>query len=240
MMHTSSSRLRATALISLVVMGCQTEQSDSLTVNVAAGEFIYAVPAEFVREERVPQWLKRLVGVDDGRRELLLEFPASVIAGRVLGYSRQDGDFVEDISAVLAVINDEEINRYLRGDFERQVWHLTGSFADAVIEELPVSGWYRVFRGIEYPYSWAVTRLHPSPSEAMPDPSQFFVAHCLRRTSVLTKSGNRIACVSHVVVNNVVIEFEFSEQSLPLVDEISEQLKLFVEEWGRATGRGVD
>lgn len=227
--------LRIIALLGLLAVislqACQSESSTSDITEVKLGQHTFVIPKSYQLEKIIPEWLRWLPGLDDGSRDLLLKFKAAEVAAHVSGYRDIDGGYQEDVVAVLAVLNSEEIERYKSGGRLYDLWQFTGSYADAIVEPYENGGWHKVYRKVEYPYSWAVLKQVPATGQAMPNPADFWVAQCLAGDSPLTQSRKRVACKSYIFFDDLVVDFEVSEQNLKVIDGIADYLKAKVIQW---------
>lgn len=216
------------------LQGCRAEPSTSDSTEIRLGRHVFVIPKAHLMEQATPDWLRWFPGLDDGSRDVLLRFGAAEVARGVPGYAEADGDYAEDVVAVIAVLNPDEIKRYQSGERLADLWYGTGSYTDAIVEPLGGTGWHKVYRKVEYPYSWAVLKQLPTAGQSMPSPSEFWIAQCLAGDSPLTPSGKRGGCKSHVSFGDLVVDFEVSEQNLRVIDGVAGYLTAKVTEWRRS------
>lgn len=220
----------------LAVFGLQACRSESIPSDlseVKLGQHSFAIPKNYQLEKSIPEWLRWLPGIDDGSRDVLLKFSAAEVAKYVPDYRETDGHYREDIVAVLAALDTEETRRYESGERLSDLWHFSGSYTDAIVEPHENAGWHKVYRKVEYPFSWAVLKQLPDTGQKMPNPSDFWISQCLSGDSPLTPSRKRVACKSHVFFDDLVVDFEVSEQNLKVIDGVADYLKAKVTEWKR-------
>lgn len=207
-------------------------EADSVSERkVILGGKAFLIPEEYIRDRTTSVFSRVLDQDGKSQREIVLTFPSGEVAEIVPGYVPSDGQYAEDVIAVLAVLDERELDRYRSGERFSDLWFGSGSYSESIVEQDEDSGLYRVFRKVEYPFSWAFLKAMPSQDEAMPAPAEFWVAHCLKRGSALTKSGERVACSSYVLVDDVVVDFEISEQNIGLITDVAQVLKLKVSDW---------
>jgi hypothetical protein len=117
-------------------------------------------------------------------------------------------------------MNDAERRRYQDSDQYRDLWEASGSYQNRVVEESR-GGLYKVFRKVEYPYSWALLKRNPEERGQIPnDVSDFWVAHCLDGGSSVTEGGTHTTCKSRIIKDDLLIEFNVSEQNIGLIEQL--------------------
>lgn len=200
--------------------------------KVVLGARTFSIPKENLLEAALPGWLRRFPGLDDGSRSFLVKFPASELAEGVPDYRVSDGNYREDIFGVLSALTAEEERRYATSEQLADLWHRRDSYRDAVIEPYTIPGWHKVYRKIEYPYSWALLKYLPPAEQPIPPSSEgFWVAQCLEGGSTVTASKRHVACKSFVQFDDVAVDFEMSEQNVKHIDQIRAFIKAQVLEW---------
>lgn len=234
---TSRTTILLCLLAVVALQACRSDSSSTDMTEFKLGQHTFLIPESYVLEKFIPKWLRWLPGLDDSSRDILLMFRAAEIAEHVADYHEADGSYEEDVVAVLAVLDSGEIERYRRGQRLSDLWHHTGSYSDAIVEAHENTGWHKVYRKVEYPYSWAVLKQLPNASQPMPDPSDFWVAQCLAGDSPLTLSRMRVACKSYVFFDEWVVDFEVSEQNLRVIDGVADYLRAKVTGWKRSQNR---
>lgn len=200
--------------------------------EVKLGNHIFAIPSRYLRGASViPGWLQWLPGLDEGGRELLLTIDASEVAEAVPGFKPKDeGGYVDDLRLLLTVLHEYERLRFHDPNRFADMWNGTASYHDRIVETDTETSWFRVYRRLEYPNSWEVTKT--SPDTPMPaDLFSFWVGHCLNGTSTLTASGSLVLCKSYVVVGDVAVQFTVAEQNLKNTDAIRNYLANLLSQW---------
>lgn len=192
---------------------------------------VFHIPEKNSLERGVPGWLRWLPGLDHSSREVLIIFAAHEVLAAVDGYQTEDGGYTEDVRGLLAVMNETERRRYLDPGQYVDLWEASGSYQDRIVEKYK-DGWYKVFRKVEYPYSWALLKRNPEDATQIPDDvSDFWIAHCLDGGSSVTKSGTHTTCKTRIIKDDLLIEFNVSEQNIGLVEEIGIFLVSEIASW---------
>lgn len=224
--------LTVAALLATSVIAYAAIIALSDTYRVELGQHTFDIPKQYSREGWMPQWLISTPGLDDGSSAYLLEFPAKELEEAIPGYQPMDGRYREDITAILNVLTPVEKARYEDSGRYRDLWEATGSYRERIVEPYSDRSWFKVYRKVEYPYSWAITTRSPDSGEPMPkDTLNFWVAHCLSGNSPVTESGKSTDCNSYVFYDDIAIEFRLSEHNLHLIDEVRTYLKSKVDSW---------
>jgi hypothetical protein len=212
------------------------QASEPITVStIKIGPHKFAIPQKYLYESSPLDALKRWLGLDDGSRELLLIFYARDLAKNVPGFVAHDNKYTADIVARLIVLSADEQAAYFDTRRHRDLWYGQGQYKDRIIEQYPGRPWFKVFRKVEYPYSWAVLKQIPTSDEAMPsNVSDYWIADCLARKSPATASGEFIECKTQVVFKDLMVDFSVSESSLSVVDGVRQHLLSKVRSWQRS------
>lgn len=210
------------------------KDSTSGVSKVVLGAQTFLIPKENLLEVVIPAWLRQLPGLDDESGSFLVTFPALSVANSVPGYQVTNGVYREDISGVLSALTSDEARRYETLEHLAPLWYRNGSYRDAVVEPYGIAGWYKVYRKVEYPYSWALLKYLPSADESLPlNAEDFWVGHCLKGGAVLVTGGAHVTCRSFVYFDDVSVDFEVSEQNIKHIDEIRVFIKMEVLAWMR-------
>lgn len=206
-------------------------ENSEKVIQFNLGNHVFHIPEKNSLEKGVPGWLRWLPGLDHSSREVLIIFSAHEVSASVDGYQTEDGEYTEDIRGLLAVMNDVERRRYKDPSQYNDLWNASGSYQERIVEEYR-DGFYKVFRKVEYPYSWALLKRNPEAADHIPDDvSDFWVAHCLDGGSSVTKSGTHTTCKTRLVRDDLLIEFNVSEQNIGLVEEIGDFLVSEITSW---------
>jgi len=213
--------------------GCgknHTDQNEAVE-ELRLGRYVFHVPEDNAVTKEIPVWLKLIPGMDDGSRSALIRFKGNEIKKSILSYSVENNQFHDDIEALLMVLTPEEKQRYHSPQYSQleSLWYSNGSYKKRRVELNKDYGWYRVYREIEYPKSWAYLNQYPDANITVPkEPLDFWVAHCLLLGPVGAKS---ISCKSFVMIDDIVIEFSISDYNLPVIEEIRGFLKSTIVGW---------
>ncbi len=206
------------------------KKSDGLISKLNA--HVLVIPSHYSLEGEVPGWLRRLPGLDSSNKEILLGFDADELAAQIAGYKPWDGKYKENIAVDLAALNSVEIDRVSHPEELKDIWYGTGSYKDRTVEPYQDHPWYKVFRKVEYPNSWAVVTQYPDTAKPLPsDAAGVLLAECLTLHSPLVTSGKRIDCVSNRLMGDMNMEFHISEQNLPVVDAVKDYLQTKILSW---------
>jgi len=216
-----------TAVVAYLVAGCSGGNQ-----RVVLADHVFLIPKEYSLGDSIPLWLRLMPGLDDDSRATLFQVPAEELAVAVPGYIPADGKYVENVRAMLTVLAKVEAERYVNPEWVREAREGTGSFSGRIVEPYVGQPWYKVFRPVEYPYSWSIFSMQSSSDEFLSDRGEDrWLAHCLRISSPIATSGNFVSCSTHVLFEDLVIEFSISEQNLVVADEIKLYLVSKVTSW---------
>lgn len=217
----------ATAVVAYLLAGCSGEIQ-----RVVLADYVFLVPKEYSLSDPIPLWLRLMPGLDDDSRTTLFQVPAEELAVAVPGYIPSDGKYVENVRAMLTVLDKVEAERYVNLEWVREAREGTGSFSGRIVEPYVSQPWYKVFRPVEYPNSWSTFSMPSRSDEPLSDQSEDrWLAHCLRTSSTITSSGKFVSCSTHVLFEDLAIEFSISEQNLVVADEIKLYLVRKVSSW---------
>lgn len=202
------------------------------TRRIRLGGRSFEIPERYFKDSEIPAWLRGLRGLDDGSRTLLLTIDAAEVAAAVPGFKPTLDRYVDNMQLQLFVPQGVEFQRLARPYWLLDIWNSTGSYSERRIETDPETNFVRVYRRIEYPYSWEVLTI--SPDKPMPDDLySFWIGHCLTGSSPLTSTGSISDCTSHVVAAGVSVHFRTNEQNLAVVNRIREYLAGLALQWSR-------
>ncbi|MDZ4380600.1 MAG: hypothetical protein U0942_04590 [Parvibaculum sp.] len=218
--------LIGTLAISAVAYEATSLLSD--TYRVALGQHVFNIPTQYSRQGAASQ----LTGADEDSRSYMLEFSAEDVAAEVSNYKTTNGSYRENIRAVLIAPTFDESKRYQSPGYLKDIWNAEGSYRDAIIESYAGRSWLKVYRKIEYPYSWAVLREMPEKNRSVPENVfSFWIANCLSGNSPITQSGEIVICQSYALDQDIVIDFYISEQNLDVIEDVRLFLKSKIELW---------
>jgi len=203
--------------------------ADIYTLRLAGHDF--EIPQRYFQDD-VPGWLRWLPGLDDGSRDALLTIDASEVAAAVPGFKPKDGGYIEDLRVRVVVLRDYEIPRYL--DSKRRfsdIWNSTGSYSNRVIERDSETGLVRVYRAIEYPWSWEVFTVSPETETLSSDIFSFWLGHCLNGPSPISSTGYLAICHSHMVVGDIAMHFTVTGQNIDKIHRLRIYLADLLSQW---------
>ncbi len=227
------SLLTVSLILMSIVLGTiiLSTESPGNSIKFNLGGHVFHIPEKNSLEKGVPEWLRWLPGLDNSSNKVLIIFPAHEVSTAVDGYETDDGKYVEDVRGLLTVLNEDESRRYEDPGQYEDLWKGFGSYEDRIVEKHK-DGLYKVFRKSEYPYSWALLKQNPEVDRQTPDDvSDFWIAHCLDGESSVAASGTHTTCKTRVIRDDLLIEFNVSEQNISLIDEIGDFLVSEVTSW---------
>lgn len=209
--------------------GALAGRSDVATVDL--GPHSFAVPWEHLYQSGFLDRLLALPGLDDSSRDVLLYFEAEELAAAVPGYQARDADFETNILVrLVAQTLDERV--YLNDVLYRDLWYGEGSYESRIVEPDPDHPWFRVFRAVDYPYSWVLLSQPPDANRPLPDSiSDYLIAHCLERNAPATSSGRNVNCQTRVLVDDLKFEFSLTNHNLHLIDSVKAYLESQIMSW---------
>jgi len=199
------------------------------------GKYTFHIPKENAMTNGVPVWLRWMPGLDDGSRSALFMIEASTLGGEIPGYRQRDGLYEDDIEGLLMVLTPEEVGRYR--DSSRyyvlvDLWYRQGSYRERKVEPYGSSGWYKVYRRVEYPRSWVLLTAYPDPAKPLPENQRdLWVASCLELNRPAGQTGKGVSCRGKILFDDIVVEFHISDYNLPVIDQVRDFLKARVLEW---------
>ncbi|MGX9462241.1 hypothetical protein ACWXWU_13550 [Shewanella sp. A14] len=217
--------LTISAVCFCFVIGLAIAKSNSSKIRI--GSYDFDIPEEYLLESSMPDWLKWLPGVDEPNKGVLFKLPAKLISENVSGYKAIDGKLVEDIRGYLVVLNSQERTRYGDKAQYNDLISGTGSYANMIVENH--GQFFKVFRKVEYPYSFALVT--ENPTEISEPSNGFWIAHCLNRKNSISQSGEHVSCSSHAVKGDLLVEFNISEQNIMYIETVKHYLMEQVMEW---------
>ena len=207
--------------------------SDVVQIKLRQHTFLIPKSIAMDRASVMPDWLINMSGLDDGSSTTLFRFDDQLIKANVKGYQvASDNQFKDDIEGLIIALNSEEISRYKDPSYPPlgDLWRSTGSYKNRKVEaSSEITGWYKVYRAVEYPNSWALLSRFPDTDKKIPDqPHDFWVANCLMQGPEGKRNGR---CRTHELIDDIVVEFSISDYNLHLLDEIRAFIKSQVQEW---------
>ena len=220
----------------VVVFGVQaitSVLSDTVKVQLRNHTFLIPKHIAMERESVVPIWLLNMSDLDDGSSTTLFRFDDIEIQKHIPSYKiAPDNQFQDDIEGLIIALTSEEVSRYKTPNAYAQLgdlWRTTGSYHHRKIEPAEMPGWYKVYREVEYPKSWALLSRYPDSKQPIPEQTQdFWIAHCLLLGPAGKESGS---CGTYKLIDDVVIEFHVSDYNLHLLDEIKGFVVTQVRKW---------
>lgn len=213
----------------LIILSLSVSASEERTVDrIRVTQYTFDVPSRFSLGSARPAWLKWITSADESKNSFLFLLPAEVLSAAIEGYKQQDGAYKEDIRVYVAALNRTEQERYAPTNQHFNLWQGRLDYKDRIVEKSD-DGNFRVYRKLEYPYSWALVKAHP---EALPQlTGDFWIAHCIKNRGTITTTGEHIGCTSHLLKDDILIEFNISEQNLSKIDSIKHYLSDQVMTW---------
>ncbi len=181
----------------------------------------------------MPWWLKYLPGLDVSSSDINLEIGPHEMTKAVPGYKPFDENYPENLLMRMVVLSEVDRQRYLdtAGKFT-DIWNATGQYQNEIIERDPATGYYKVFREVDYPRSWETFTISPKTTPLPQDIFSFWVGGCLKsKGSPLTKSGILVDCQSFAMVDNVAVNFHVSWQNIKLLPQIRAFLVQQMQAW---------
>lgn len=244
-MNTSNSFTGAVGIISgllllAILIGCSegSAQENDGVFRFQLGQYEFDIPRRYIVNAPLPAWIRWIPGLDDDSRSALFVIPAKEINSAVPGYQISDGRYRDDIRGLLMVLTPDEMERYRHSRLFAQLedlWLGVGSYKDRRVEK-SAEGRFKVYRGTEYPRSWALVKEYPDSTKSMPAfPLAFWIAHCLEGGKPLGETGRGVSCQSYALMNDVVIEFDVSDYNVDVIDKIRDFLITKVSQWKRSS-----
>jgi hypothetical protein len=189
------------------------------------------MPSEYSLEKNQFAWWRWIPWVENPTKQMMFFIPSEDIKNQIISYKEVDGKYKEDIRGILSFLNDEEVKSYTESSTYEDMWYGLDSYSKRRIEQYNEL-YFKIYREVEYPYSWSVLKKFPESNVLIPNiASDFWVAHCLEGASNRTTSKKHITCRSHIVVNDLLIEFNVSEQNLEQIENIKKYLVKEVNSW---------
>lgn len=205
----------------------------SETVELKLGDYVFEVPREnSLSNDGLLDWFRNLPGLDDGSRTALFRFKGTEIEKHVEEYKAEINHLRDDVTVLIQLVTPEEIQRTNNPETFAELgdlWRGQGSYKNRRIEPDEKEGWYRVYREIEYPKTWALLSTYPDEAISVPKiASKFWMAHCL----LLGPRENRVpSCDSRFLVDDFYIEFSISDYNLAVLPELKEFFKSEITSW---------
>lgn len=201
-------------------------------MNFNLGSYSIDIPKKNSVEYGFPTWLSWLPGLDNSSDQIMFTVSAEEISRELPGYHVGDGNYREDVRGLISVLNSIEVEAYTSSTAYFDLWNSKGSYSSRRVERFGSNELYKVYREIEYPNSWALVSKNPEDGGQIPSTaSEFWLAHCLSGNSSETVSGQHVTCRSHVVFNDLLIEFNVSEQNISELDNLKQYLLEEIQKW---------
>lgn len=224
----------SSALLGLAGCSVGSSEAGEDTTELRLGHYLLEVPKKNVMSSNtIPNWLRWLPGLDDGSKSMLFRFQDREVKQHVPGYKySEDKRFRDDIEILVMVLTPEEVARYRNPETYSELgklWRSEGSYKDRKVEPYDEAGWYKVYRGLEYPNIWALLNRYPDSSKPLPsDPLEFLVAHCVESKP---KDGRLASCGTYELIDDLVIEFDVSDYNIAVINDVREFLRATVQGW---------
>lgn len=207
--------------------------SDVVQIKLRQHTFLIPKHIAMDRGSVMPDWLLNMSGLDDGSNSTLFRFDDQEVKASVAGYRvASDNQFADDVEALMTALTPEELNAYRDPDDHtmlRDLWQATGSYKDRKVEPAEIPGWFKVYRAVEYPNSWALLNRFPDSEKPVPEKTQdFWVAHCLMLGPEGKRSGS---CRTYELIGDIAVEFSVSDYNLPVLDKVRSFVRGQVLEW---------
>ncbi|MGD8177449.1 hypothetical protein [Marinimicrobium sp. ARAG 43.8] len=206
--------------------------SDVVRIKLRQHTFLIPKHIAMERESVMPDWLLNMSGLDDGSSTTLFKFDDQEIKANVTGYQvDSDNQFKDDVEGLIIALTSEEVGRYKDPSYAQlsDLWQRTGSYKNRKVEAAEMPGWYKVYRAVEYPNSWALLSRFPNSDKPIPDqPQDFWIASCLMQGPEGKRNGR---CRTYELIDDIAVEFSISDYNLHLLDEIREFIRSQVREW---------
>lgn len=199
---------------------------------VRLGQYLLEIPSENLAES-IPFWLRFVPGLAPGYDEILLRIDADEIAEEVSGYQVYDGKLKNDILLRLEVLDEKGLEQLLNpiSNIYSDIWYGRGPYDNRVVEDHASSPFYKVYDKEPYIY-WSALRVYPDATMPMPDdPFSFWVAGCIEHEKTPMTSTGYASCQSQFVHDNLLLDFNFNEVNLHLIDVIKATLLKKVLSW---------
>lgn len=207
--------------------------SDAVQIKLWQHTFLIPKSIAMDRAGVMPDWLINMSALDDGSSATLFRFDDQLIKANVEGYKvDSDNQFKDDIEGLIIALTSQELSNYKNPQTYAQLanlWLGTGSYRDRKVEAAEISGWYKVYRAVEYPNSWMLLNQFPDSEKPVPNlVTDFWISSCL----MLGPQGKRNgSCRTYELIDDIVVEFSISDYNLHLLDEIRAFIKSQVQEW---------
>ncbi len=207
--------------------------SDVVQIKLRQHTFLIPKYIAMDRGSVMPDWLLKMSGLDDGSNSTLFRFDDQDVKASVPGYQvASDNQFADDIEVLMTALTLEESNAYRDpNDYTmlRDLWQATGSYKDRKVQPSEIPGFFKVYRAVEYPNSWALLNQFPDSENPIPEEIQgFWIAHCL----MLGPEGKRTgSCRTYELIGDIVVEFSVSDYNLSALDEVRHFVRKQVLAW---------
>jgi len=210
---------------------------DSYIREVQVGDRIFHIPQAYYKTVLGPPgWMGSLPGLHDGGDGMLMFLRYDEVVAGVPGYiPRNSGNMIrklvsnEDFLLHIEVLKPSGVEHYLNAHWMRDIWAKTGHYKSRYVETDPQTGYFRVYRNIEYALLWELLKVNPETQERPSDLFSYQVGNCHIAYGV--NPENLITCDSYIVFENIYISFSTDGPNIKHVDEIREFLKKLVGGW---------
>ena len=225
--------IMATAISATATEVTSAKDGDKKLIRL--GDQYLEIPSRYLINASEASWWERLLhtipGLDDNEREVLVQIDARDVAMAVPKYKLHNGVYKEDIRARLVLISSVEKSRYLDSSQFSEIWSAKGGYKNRIVEKGTRAEMYRVYRRVEYPFSWEVFTISPDTKKIPKDIFSFWLGHCLRAQSSLTQSGSIVNCDSYAIDSEFALNFRVSGKNIHLVPEIRSYLVKLMKDW---------
>jgi hypothetical protein len=220
-------------LATVVAATAVTAVSDSETRIVVLADRSFAIPKRYLEVAgEMPWWLRWLPGLEGGRREINLVIDAAELSKAIPAYRDHDEVYRDDVRVLLKELHTGERQQYLERQHASimEAWSGSGSFSNRIVVKGP-DGLFRVYRRVEYPYSWQIFSAFPGSSTTPADVSSLWIGSCLEGSTSLKRSGRLAACTGSTLWGDIEIYFHTSGQNAALIPQLGQFLVGELMQW---------
>lgn len=198
-------------------------------VSVSLGPYQLSVPEKYLPQRSLIERFSSVIGLDRADKEMLLQIGEQEIEENVSGYT--GGRYSDGIMARLVALKPEEKALYLTPARLADIWHGQRDYEDAIIEKYETMDLFRVYRRIEYPYSWTVVLAKPSVGAPPTKVDEYVVASCIRAGEQVAAAKATPRCRTRVIWSMLMMEFSISEENFEVLDGVKSYLAEKMAEW---------